>query len=226
MPTLRSGIAAAVLLSMVSLGCTSQVTEENRKLHAQNRELQARLDANKMQGNDTPHLSDQPALTQTPQVAKSPETQPVPPASPLPAAPAPDRPLPSIGDNETFESPTRGTTTIRLKGDTFFDSGKETLKPSAKTSLNQVAAALKQSRYAGKTIRIEGHSDSKPIKVSHWKSNQELSEARAKSVRDYLVKQGIEARLITIRGFGDTRPNPNATTDAQNRRVEVVVITH
>ena len=72
----------------------------------------------------------------------------------------------------------------------------------------------------------EGHTDQDPIKKSHWKDNQELSEKRADAVRDYLVAKGIDTGLINTQGLGDTRL---LTTDlakkAQNRRVEIVVVT-
>jgi len=81
--------------------------------------------------------------------------------------------------------------------------------------------ALKQ-QFAGKKLIVEGHTDKTPIRVSKWSSNQELSEARADSVKQYLVAHGITASRITTRGFGETRPR--GTDLARNRRVEIVVL--
>src|SRR5258708_6437582 len=84
-----------------------------------------------------------------------------------------------------------------LRSDVFFGAGQATLLPEAKKSLGKVTAALKKE-YARKPIRIEGHTDSDPIRKSHWKSNQELSEKRADAVREFLVSKGIESSRITI----------------------------
>ena len=97
----------------------------------------------------------------------------------------------------------------------------DVIKDSAKSSLDKVVLALKK-QYAGKTVRIEGYTDTDPIVHSHWKSNKELSDARATAVSDYLVAHGIEGSRITTKGYGDTKPK---ATKALSRRVEVVVIT-
>jgi flagellar motor protein MotB len=70
---------------------------------------------------------------------------------------------------------------------------------------------------------VEGHTDSDPIKVSQWKSNQELSEARADAVKKYLVSKGVDANSVSTSGLGSSRPKSN--DKAANRRVEIVVVT-
>src|SRR5437762_4214737 len=86
-PQLRMGFAAVVLLTVFSLGCESQIARENRDLYKQNRELQARLDAERAQQPraEPPHLVEQPApqVTQTPQVARQPDAQPPVQAGPV-----------------------------------------------------------------------------------------------------------------------------------------------
>ena len=77
--------------------------------------------------------------------------------------------------------------------------------------------------FGGKQIRVEGHTDSDPIKVSRWKSNQELSVARADAVKKYLVSKGVDANEVSVAGFGSDRPK--SSDKAQNRRVEIVVVT-
>jgi OOP family OmpA-OmpF porin len=59
--------------------------------------------------------------------------------------------------------------------------------------------------------------------VSRWKSNQELSEARADAVKKYLVSKGLDANMVTVTGLGSTKPKSN--DKAANRRVEIVVVT-
>jgi outer membrane protein OmpA-like peptidoglycan-associated protein len=69
---------------------------------------------------------------------------------------------------------------------------------------------------------VEGHTDSQ----GRVQDNQELSLARAQSVRDYLVSRGIAADRISAHGLGSERPvatNKTAEGRADNRRVEIVV---
>ena len=70
---------------------------------------------------------------------------------------------------------------------------------------------------------VEGHTDS----VGAKRSNQNLSEQRAKSVVDYLTAKGVAAARIQAAGYGDTRPvalNSNETGRAKNRRIEFKVL--
>ncbi|MBI4226988.1 MAG: flagellar motor protein MotB, partial [Candidatus Omnitrophica bacterium] len=75
---------------------------------------------------------------------------------------------------------------------------------------------------------IEGHTDNEPIKASGWKSNWELSTARATSVLHYLVdNKGVSPERVSAIGYGEYRPvisNATAEGRQQNRRVEVVVL--
>jgi chemotaxis protein MotB len=113
-----------------------------------------------------------------------------------------------------------GEITATLDSDVLFDSGRTTLKPAAKQSLNLVANVL-NSTYAGRTIRIAGHTDSDPIRRSGFKSNHHLGFERAFAVREYLVERGVAANRIHLASFGPDRPQGNK---AQSRRVEVVVV--
>lgn len=107
-----------------------------------------------------------------------------------------------------------------VEGDLLFDSGKVTLKASAKSSLDQVARVL-NGQYSGKTIRVAGHTDSDPIKKSAWKTNDRLACERAMAVKDYLVSKGVDGSRMYVAGFG---PNEPKGSKAQSRRVEVVVM--
>lgn len=105
--------------------------------------------------------------------------------------------------------------------DVLFDVDKDTLKPGAREKLAKVSGIL--LAYPGLTVEIEGHTDS----TGSDEYNQQLSERRAKSVREYLRSQGLaDNNILAARGFGELKPvatNDNATGRQQNRRVELVV---
>jgi outer membrane protein OmpA-like peptidoglycan-associated protein len=110
---------------------------------------------------------------------------------------------------------------ITLSGSVLFTSGKADLLPSAQAKLNEVAEALNQQDPESKIV-VEGHTDSQGSAAS----NQDLSQRRAQSVRDYLVSKGISADRVTSQGFGPTRSiadNASAEGRANNRRVEIVI---
>lgn len=109
--------------------------------------------------------------------------------------------------------------------DVLFDTGKATLRPEAYGVLNP-AADLIRSRVGWK-VRVEGHCDIRPIRTSEFPSNQELSDARAQAIRDYLINvEKLDPALFKLRGFGERRPIADNETEAgrqQNRRVEIIV---
>ena len=97
-----------------------------------------------------------------------------------------------------------------------FATGSAKLLPGASETLRTVVSAMK----ADKSIKVEvgGHTDS----VGSDAKNQALSEKRAKSVKDFLVKEGIEAGRLSTKGYGETAPvDSNDTKEgrANNRRV-------
>ena len=104
--------------------------------------------------------------------------------------------------------------------DVLFDTGKYSLKPGAREKLAKVAGIL--LAYPGLNIEVDGYTDN----VGGDEMNQQLSENRARSVRDYLVQQGVATNSVSAKGFGNTLPvatNDNAAGRQQNRRVELVV---
>lgn len=104
--------------------------------------------------------------------------------------------------------------------DVLFDTNQHTLKPGARERLARVAGIV--LAHPGLSLQVEGHTDS----VASDAYNQALSERRAASVRDYLVRQGIPDTTIAARGFGESAPivtNDTAAGRQQNRRVELVV---
>jgi outer membrane protein OmpA-like peptidoglycan-associated protein len=109
--------------------------------------------------------------------------------------------------------------TIVLRGINF-DFDKAVIKPEAEPVLDAAVDVLKENPDV--KVRVGGHTDS----VGTDAYNQGLSERRAKSVRDYLVKHGIDASRLTAVGFGESQPvADNKTKDgrAQNRRVTLDV---
>lgn len=116
---------------------------------------------------------------------------------------------------------------ITFVDEVLFDSGKAIIKPGAYDVLNRVADILKD-KVADKNIGVEGHTDNQPIKYSGWKSNWELSTARATSVLHYLVDNcGITPERLQATGYGEYRPvASNLTQDGKqkNRRVEIIIL--
>lgn len=117
-------------------------------------------------------------------------------------------------------------TALRIPGTSLFGSGQATLDASDKALIQAVAAHLRQQYPSGR-IRIDGHTDADPIRRSRYKSNQELSEARARAVCDALAAGGIARSRLEVRGHGPDVPiasNKTADGKRQNRRVELVLL--
>ncbi len=114
------------------------------------------------------------------------------------------------------------TEAFAMDATTLFDFDKSNLRPQGKEKLDELVAKVK-SHQAVDSITITGHTDS----VGTDAYNQKLSERRANSVRDYMIKDGIDASLITsTKGMGETQPvasNDTAEGRQKNRRVEIVV---
>ncbi len=103
----------------------------------------------------------------------------------------------------------------------FFDYGKETLRETSFGELDRLVALL--NSYPNMTIEIGGHTDNS----GSLKLNTDLSEARAKSVVDYLVDKGISKTRLSFKGYAYLQPIATNDTDdgrQQNRRVEFKVI--
>lgn len=104
----------------------------------------------------------------------------------------------------------------------FFETGKFDLKPESKAELNKLVAFLEKNKTV--TGELSGHTDN----VGDKKMNQVLSQNRAKAVFDYLTAHGIDAKRLTYKGYGDTKPKVENDTDEHrqmNRRTEFKVLT-
>jgi chemotaxis protein MotB len=113
---------------------------------------------------------------------------------------------------------------VDISADILFPSGVARLAAGAAPPLQQLAGALKPFTNA---IRVEGHTDDRPISTAEFPSNWELSAARAASVVHLFMDRGIEPDRLAVVGFGQYRPvDSNATPTGRNanRRVAVVIV--
>jgi outer membrane protein OmpA-like peptidoglycan-associated protein len=111
---------------------------------------------------------------------------------------------------------------MNLGSDTLkFDFDKATLRPENREILSRIAGVLLTS--AGYRVQIYGHTDD----IGTAEYNQELSERRATTVREYLIEAGIDPGIIATKGFGKSNPlAPGTSNEARsmNRRVEIGII--
>jgi chemotaxis protein MotB len=126
---------------------------------------------------------------------------------------------------------------IRIGGDrfvfqseVFFDTGKATLdKPEGRTELDGLAGALLdlEKKIPGEipwVLRVDGHTDVRPINSPLYKNNWELSAARAISVVQYLIAKGVSPQHLVAAGFGEFQPIETEKTEeafTRNRRIEL-----
>jgi OmpA-OmpF porin, OOP family len=102
-----------------------------------------------------------------------------------------------------------------------FASGSAELSAADAARVQAFAEALKRPQLANVRVRIEGHTDS----VGGRAVNLSLSQQRAQAVADFLVRQGIDASRLEVRGYGFDRPLPGRrASSGENRRVEAVRI--
>jgi chemotaxis protein MotB len=113
---------------------------------------------------------------------------------------------------------------IEINTDILFPSGSGAFSAAAEPVLDKLAEVLKPFP---NPIRVEGHTDDRPIHTGAFPSNWELSAARAASVVHQFTKQGIDPLRLEIVGFGEFRPRqPNDSSEGRNanRRVAVLVL--
>jgi len=129
-----------------------------------------------------------------------------------------DRPdIKIVGDRFVFQS------------EVFFDSSSSVLKPEGRAELDPLAAALLdlERRIPSEiawVLRVDGHTDVRPINNAQFKSNWDLSSARAISVVQYLMSKGVSPQHLVAAGFGEFQPIDNERTEeaySRNRRIEL-----
>lgn len=152
---------------------------------------------------------------------KPPAPKPAPPAPPpSPPAPRPTPPPPPAPPPPPPPPVKPQVERTIILDNVLFDFDKTAIKPDGAKILDRLVAFMNENR--DKRVDLEGHTDS----VGTDKYNQRLSERRAASVKDYLVKHGVDASRISTQGFGESKPiadNKTADGRAKNRRVEVKV---
>jgi len=113
---------------------------------------------------------------------------------------------------------------IRFPDATAFQSGSASLAPDFVPTLNRIASVLKATKGV---LLVSGHTDDTPISTARFRSNWDLSAARAVSVVHHLVeKAGIPPGRVTAQGFADSRPlvaNDSPANRSKNRRVEISI---
>ena len=122
-----------------------------------------------------------------------------------------------VGDRFVFQS------------EVFFDAGQALLKSEGRAELDKLATALAELEKQIPTdvawvLRVDGHTDVRPIASAQFPSNWELSSARAISVVQYLIGRGISPQRLVAAGFGEFQPlDPGQGEDAyrRNRRIEL-----
>ena len=123
-----------------------------------------------------------------------------------------------VGDRFVFQS------------EVFFASGAAVLRPEGRAELDKLAAALLDLEKQippeiNWVLRVDGHTDARPVSAaSQFKSNWELSAARAISVVQYLIGKGVSPQRLVAAGFGEFQPIDPGTSEeafAHNRRIEL-----
>ncbi len=228
--TVPLAVALLMVAAMLLPACTTNRTQQERNaLMDQNVQLQRELDDARQaldasQGNSAEAAALRARIAEMERrQAMAPPTQPRSIPEPIPYR----QPQPvDEGDGFTDIPEVRTTRTgnssleVTLASDILFASGSANLTSTARRTLDQVASVL-QDKYPDQQILVKGHTDSDPIRKSNWKDNQELSDARAQAVRDYLQSHGVAANRLTVRGYGQTQPKASKLT---SRRVEIVVV--
>lgn len=151
-----------------------------------------------------------------------PEPEPEPVAEPEPAKEPEPEPEPEEPAPEPEKRVEVKEEAIELSEIVQFKSGSAELLPESEKLLDEVASAMKEHPEILR-IRVEGHTDSRAN--SHY--NRKLSRARARSVRKYLIGQGVPGRRLVARGYGEKDPvDTNRTPEGRykNRRVEFKIL--
>jgi chemotaxis protein MotB len=114
---------------------------------------------------------------------------------------------------------------VRLGDKILFDPGKTDLKPEGRDALTQVTAVLKS--LPNRNFQVAGHTDNVPIKSKRFRSNWDLSTARAVEVTNFMIAAGMEPKRLSAAGYADQSPvAPNDSSDnmAKNRRIEITLV--
>ena len=113
---------------------------------------------------------------------------------------------------------------VEINSDILFDTASDVLEPGAQALLSRLAGLLRDEP---NPVRVEGHTDDRPIRSLRFPSNWELSAARAASVVHLFVREAVAPQRLVMVGYGEHRPRVAGTTEAArnaNRRVVLMVL--
>ncbi|MGD9689897.1 MAG: OmpA family protein [Phycisphaerales bacterium] len=200
----RFGLLAATAVLSLGLGACNKDKEALAQLQSENEQLRAE-NAGLKDTNGSLTAQNQQLLSD---LANSRQAQP------------------TFTGNDPYAPAPRGgsgapdVARLTVAGDVLFASGSDSISAAGKRELDKIASTIKR-QYAGNSIRVEGYTDSDPIRKSKWGTNDALSAARAAAVERYLVSRGISASRIESVGMGSAKPK---ATKAASRRVEIVIL--
>ncbi len=118
-----------------------------------------------------------------------------------------------------------GRMVLKLASAVLFDSGQVRLKREGRTALGEIAQVLKD--IDDKHFQVAGHTDNEPIRGRRFRSNWDLSSARAVQVVQFLQKQGVSPNNLSAAGFSEYQPvasNETRAGKSQNRRIEISIL--
>jgi len=140
---------------------------------------------------------------------------------------------PAIGETATAAAPPSkgwvnmpGFDMISIPGEVLFDSGKATLRPTGKSTLDKLASDIR-SRYADRDIYVFGNTDDEPIRKSGWKDNWQLGAERSLTAVRYLVQAGIPPSKVIQANCSEYRPRAIGKANGsrkENRRVDFYAV--
>jgi chemotaxis protein MotB len=114
---------------------------------------------------------------------------------------------------------------VRLGDQILFDPGKTELKKEGQDALRQVTTVLKD--IPNRNFQVAGHTDNIPIKSAKFRSNWDLSTARAVEVVNFMIGSGMEPKRLSAAGYADQSPvaaNDTPVNKAKNRRIEITLV--
>ena len=118
-----------------------------------------------------------------------------------------------------------GRMVINLADDILFDSGRTEIKTAGQSALQELSLVLRE--IPDRNFLVAGHTDNIPIRSGRFRSNWELSTARAVTVVEYLQAQGVSPQNLAAAGYGEFDPiasNESPETRALNRRIEIILM--
>jgi len=190
-------------------GCNNEAKTENEALKSQLTQVQQERDQNK-QLLDQSEAQKSELRNQVDELTRAKNAQP-----PVMT----DGPGGGGGGTKPTKPPARETV-IEVAGDVLFAPGQTSLSAAGKKELDKVATRLKKE-FPKNQIRIEGYTDSDPVRKNPLGSNEAISKARAVAVEKYLASKGVSDSRMTAVGRGSASPK---ATKAASRRVEIHVL--